>query len=424
MSKSRFFYLRTNGHIFGPFAAPQLLGMYKSGKIKSQDMISPDKVTWQSALEFFEPEKAAALKISEKKTEDKPVLIPIESDQQDYLIRKSSPGGTAGVFALMLTLAAIFMVIICFVFKPVEISENTEIEGDENIAYSEDKTADHHEDNGDVPEKNVGRQETPALGKKNSLQDIIKQNKHAVGVIIARITKRDDGLFCIPVGTAWAYNERSFVTNAHVALGCRDTYKRFRNNPNVKKFDIVIALNESQKICIAEGVKIHPEYISNRDGSDFAMFFVKDKVANFLECASKNELYNLQQGDEIFYLGFPMEGLKNGNLNMKSPTATLRDGRISSISDLSFGFGNVEDNILIRHDLPTVGGASGSPIFSASGKVVAILNAGNMNFKFDDNGRYLGREPSAAQVNFAIRIDRLDGCRKINFMHVDDFLER
>jgi S1-C subfamily serine protease len=209
-----------------------------------------------------------------------------------------------------------------------------------------------------------------------------------------------------------------------VVFGVRDVYKNLRKNPNVKKFDIIIALNESQEICLVEGVKIHPEYPQFSDSSDFAVLFVRDKVKYFLECASKDELYDLQQGDEIFYLGFPMEGLKNGNLNMNSPTATMQDGRISSISDTTFGSGNAENNILIRHNLPTVGGASGSPIFSASGKVIAILKGGNMDLKFDENGRYLGREPSAAQINFAIRIDRLGACHQINFMHVMDFLEQ
>ena len=54
---------------------------------------------------------------------------------------------------------------------------------------------------------------------------------------------------------------------------------------------------------------------------------------------------------------------------------------------------------LVQHDLPSTGGASGSPIVGASGKVVALLNAGNMFFIDGD------RVPNAALVNFAQRAD-------------------
>jgi hypothetical protein len=54
---------------------------------------------------------------------------------------------------------------------------------------------------------------------------------------------------------------------------------------------------------------------------------------------------------------------------------------------------------LIQHDLPATGGASGSPIVGASGRVVALLNAGNV---FMVNG---DRVPNAALVNFAQRAD-------------------
>jgi hypothetical protein len=54
---------------------------------------------------------------------------------------------------------------------------------------------------------------------------------------------------------------------------------------------------------------------------------------------------------------------------------------------------------LIHHDLPATGGASGSPIVGPNGKVVALLNAGNI---FMVDGR---RIPNAVLVNFAQRAD-------------------
>ena len=55
----------------------------------------------------------------------------------------------------------------------------------------------------------------------------------------------------------------------------------------------------------------------------------------------------------------------------------------------------VSSRLLLQHDLPATGGASGSPIVGASGRVVALLNAGNL---FMVNG---DRVPNAALINFA-----------------------
>ena len=447
MVKSRFLYLATNGQIFGPFAAARVLAMYKSGKLKADDMISTDKNRWVSAQEFFEPErsvpvKAASASSAEKKSEDKPVLIPVDSDAQKYSVRLSTPGKTAGVFAMIFSLAALFTVMLCLCFEPAPADETDLSNGTARSGYaeSEDYSGEPYDPgvpdfSGNGPDEFSGELPSPpeeeaapatpqVPANSGKMQDIIRKNKYAVGVIIIQTADNSGRISVIPAGTAWACDERSFVTNAHVMESVKKHCKNLLGDPRVKKFAVAIALNESSEVCIVEGVKIHPEYTQSPESNDFAVLFVRDPVRHILSCAGKEELYALQQGDEIFYLGFPMEGLKNGNINVNSPTATMQDGRISSISDTTFGNGRVEDNILIRHNLPTAGGASGSPVFSVSGKVIAIVKGGNMDLKFDENGRYLGREPSAAQINFAIRIDRLEACHKINFTHIDDFLGR
>ena len=53
----------------------------------------------------------------------------------------------------------------------------------------------------------------------------------------------------------------------------------------------------------------------------------------------------------------------------------------------------------MHHDLPATGGQSGSPVVGASGRVVAVLNSGNVVMT------ERGRIPSAALVNFAQRAD-------------------
>jgi hypothetical protein len=54
---------------------------------------------------------------------------------------------------------------------------------------------------------------------------------------------------------------------------------------------------------------------------------------------------------------------------------------------------------LVHFDMPSTGGQSGSPVLSGSGRIVALLNSGNM-YKVDG-----GRLPNAALINFGQRAD-------------------
>lgn len=53
MSKQRFFYLKQNGRIFGPFPAAHILKLFRSDALQTEDEISVDKVNWKNALQFF-----------------------------------------------------------------------------------------------------------------------------------------------------------------------------------------------------------------------------------------------------------------------------------------------------------------------------------------------------------------------------------
>ena len=74
-------------------------------------------------------------------------------------------------------------------------------------------------------------------------------------------------------------------------------------------------------------------------------------------------------------------------------------GIVTSVTDMFHLPSSVELRQLVHHDLPATGGQSGSPVVGASGRVVAVLNAGNIIMT--DRGRI----PSAALVNFAQRAD-------------------
>ena len=53
MKEQRFFYLKQNGRIFGPFPAAHILKLFRSDALHEEDEISVDKVNWKNALQFF-----------------------------------------------------------------------------------------------------------------------------------------------------------------------------------------------------------------------------------------------------------------------------------------------------------------------------------------------------------------------------------
>ena len=134
------------------------------------------------------------------------------------------------------------------------------------------------------------------------------------------------------------------------------------------------------------------------------------------EDAKPSELQKLASGYRIAYLGFPTEGLINGNVGVRNPVATMQSGIITAVSDYWQGDGGFKNNLLIRHNLGATGGASGSPLFNVKGEVVALLNAGNIAIQVSgltQDGRVVGvkRIPHAAMVNFGQRVDLINQIR-------------
>jgi S1-C subfamily serine protease len=106
-----------------------------------------------------------------------------------------------------------------------------------------------------------------------------------------------------------------------------------------------------------------------------------------------------------------MEGLSGGGTDFRNPVATMQSGIVTSLTDWWVGGGSFEKTKLVQHNLGATGGASGSPIFNADGKVVGILSAGNIigQVQIDGNGdTQVIRAPSAAMINFAQRVDLLN----------------
>ena len=113
-----------------------------------------------------------------------------------------------------------------------------------------------------------------------------------------------------------------------------------------------------------------------------------------------------------------MEGLlASGGLDVENPIATFKSGTINKITNAQFRNVDEKSNRCITHDIPTTGGASGSPIFLENGQVIAILWGMNVSSISEDGSRI----SSAAQQNFATRIDVLEDLKFSEIIPIDNW---
>lgn len=241
------------------------------------------------------------------------------------------------------------------------------------------------------------------------LQNVAEQYREAVGLVVAAHRGKS-----LPVGTAWAVGPNLYATNAHVAIPALEvmaaggtSYIHVNQRPDLK-FRIL-------------GGKIHPKYnqpivdsngeAPDINGYDVALLQVDGTAPAVFKLAGRSKLEKLDSGHRIAFLGFPMEKLVGNGVSADSPVANMQSGIITSNTDYWLRKCHYEDRLLISHNLPTTGGASGSPVFDTDGDVVGVLFAMNIvtSLKVDPTTQetFLDRTPNAAQLNFAQRVSLL-----------------
>jgi hypothetical protein len=252
----------------------------------------------------------------------------------------------------------------------------------------------------------------PGGDAAGSFQEIAKRYEKAVAVVVVVAPDGQGGYRPVPFGTAWAFAPTLLGTNAHVAGPVADFLQ--------KGLQVYVIPNGSRGEAhrVARAVS-HPRFGDPRPNAmgrkpfplsyDIGVLEVETPFAQTVRLADPDALHRIESGTPVAFLGFPTENLIGGNVNLQNPIATMQTGIVTSISDFFLEDGGPERNRLIRHNLPATGGASGSPLFLQDGTVAGALNAGNINmveFSTKD-GVQQYRIPSAAQVNFGMRIDIL-----------------
>ena len=249
----------------------------------------------------------------------------------------------------------------------------------------------------------------PPVAAQMPLETLAQRYLPYVGVVVVGLdlggTRK-----VIPQGTVWVgQGLNAVVTNAHVAQAvaeaCRQGARAW------------VIFSGSADAIPVKSVRIHPEYgrlaAAGRPipSWDVALLELGSPLPGpGLPIASRHTLLSLTELQTVAYIGFPMEGLAGGGVNLERPRAIAKRGVISSLQDWNMrDSANSADRMLIVHDLAVAGGASGSPLFDASGQVIGIISAGNMEMIPDTETGKLRRIPSAAQLNFAQRVDALAG---------------
>src|SRR5258708_8562114 len=255
------------------------------------------------------------------------------------------------------------------------------------------------------------RQPTPKQEEapEVALARVARENADAVALVVLIHPKLNNGQ-PEPIATAWAVGPHVFATNSHVTTPVKEVLD------NGGSVYLVINRNPDKKLKVTKAV-IHPRYDKeelNFEGKphaapayDVGLLYTDDTAPKVFKLAPRAESEKLDSGYRVGFLGFPMEGMSGGGVEMRSPVATMQSGIITSATDFWLSQASFEKRLLVQHNLGAAGGASGSPIFNSNGEVVAILNARNILGPVPFQTRKNHPPPSALMVNFAQRIDLL-----------------
>ncbi len=240
-----------------------------------------------------------------------------------------------------------------------------------------------------------------------------------------------------PEATAWVvdHDKGILATNGHVA----DIFNQIAKDQPTHKL-VVRSADNPPRTFVIKSVLIHPGFFAStalwqkfhparRTGEtsgeaiaqpgpfcDVALMYVDkpDGLGPSLPLADAPTVAGLRAGSPVGSVGYPMEGLSLGGVNVTRPMPVVHQAYVSAMTDY-FGASQVEDSerLLMEDAVPIAGGASGSAMLNPAGQIVAVVSAGNF-IGSTQSGARIG---SSAQLNFAQRADLV---RELLDGHVDE----
>jgi len=212
-------------------------------------------------------------------------------------------------------------------------------------------------------------------------------------------------------GTAWVVDRKRgyLATNSHVAKSfntLRATASMLVLSPGPKTTKLTvnkIIMHPGYDAFTALWSEYSPvrqfanniENIDNIPAYDVALLQVDEpeRLAADIPLASPKEISKITAGMSIGYVGYPMENVAIGGVNLDSPSPTTQVGIVTAVTDyFNAATESDQDRLLVQHSAPGSGGSSGSPILNSNGHVICVHSAGNFI-------RSAGNERAASPAN-------------------------
>ncbi len=221
---------------------------------------------------------------------------------------------------------------------------------------------------------------------------------HALEAILPSVylvVYRDSAGLEAAVGTAWVAADGLLATNAHVVSEFAEWKRRGghvlarSNGSPVRDYDVQDVLihpgyGEWSELVEDRPVRVLPgerlQELEFVHACDVALMVLGRGASPgaAIPIAATERLNEMKAGRWVGFVGYPMENVSGGGVNLGAPTPTTQKGIVTAVTDFVLGKGLNGERHLIHSSLPVSGGASGSPLLDEEGRVVGVLCAGTV----------------------------------------------
>ncbi|MCY4603854.1 MAG: trypsin-like peptidase domain-containing protein [Gemmatimonadetes bacterium] len=255
------------------------------------------------------------------------------------------------------------------------------------------------------------------IGDWSGVVHSLQYSVYAVLAFIWNESYSEDDDFFVFTGTGFAVDSGTLVTNGHVidALIEWNDYIEDFNRTNGTEWNsswvvvqnLTISLSEGANFFYLQFYRQHPEWDGDTSSPDVGLLYIWEGgyISRRVTLATISAARRLRVGAPIATLGFPGELQGGDDWSSLFPIATFKNGTVSALRPRFEGLPySALDSYIVQHNLDLSGGTSGSPIFDASGQVVAINNAGiEADFSIEGDWPRI----SQAALGFGIRVDKI-----------------